>query len=284
MTWLKNKVALVTGGGNGLGRAIVEQYIKEGAKVGILEKSADRASSIKSEFGSDVCAIIGDVRSLSDNRKAVAETVSAFGHLDIFVGNAGIWDWRIPLVDIPDESIDDAFDEIMGVNVKGYLLGVKAAMTELARTRGAVILTVSNAGFYVDGGGPLYTASKHAVVGLVRELAHELAPYIRVNGVAPGALATDLRGAETLHQQNHSLAEVPFEDICKELYPLGRLPQPHEYTGAYILLASNEHSGSTTGVVINCDGGIGVRGFMSAAGGNDLLEKLNIEEQAGRKI
>lgn len=279
MKWLEGKVALVTGGGSGLGKAIVEHFIDQGAKVGVLEKSPDRALALETAFTADVCVVAGDVRSLSDNRTAVAETVRKFGKLDIFVGNAGIWDWRVQLADIPDDDLADAFDEIMGVNVKGYLNGVKAALPELVRNRGAVILTLSNAACYVDGGGPLYTASKHAVVGLVRELAHELAPHVRVNGVAPGALATDLRGAEALHQQDQSLDEVPFEDICRELYPLGRLPRPREYTGAYLLLASAEYAGSTTGIIINCDGGIGVRGFMSAAGGADLPERLAAKDQ-----
>ena len=79
---------------------------------------------------------------------------------------------------------------MFGVNVKGYLLGAKAAYRELAKTRGSIIFTVSNAGFYPCGGGPLYTASKHAVVGLIRQLAYELAPSVRVNAVAPGLVRT----------------------------------------------------------------------------------------------
>jgi cis-2,3-dihydrobiphenyl-2,3-diol dehydrogenase len=276
MGWLDQKVALVTGGGNGLGRAIVERFLEEGAKVAILDKSEALLNSLQEEFGKRIHTTLGDVRLLDDNYRAVSETVSKFGGLDIFVGNAGIWDWRVPLVDIPDDKIDAAFDEIMGVNVKGYLFGVKAALPELVRSKGTVILTVSNAGYYVDGGGPLYTASKHAVVGLVRQLAHELAPHVRVNGVAPGALATDLRGAASLGQQDQSLSSVPFSEICRDLYPLRRLPTAREYTGSYVLLASAENSGSTTGIVINCDGGIGVRGFMNAAGGDELPQRLNL--------
>jgi cis-2,3-dihydrobiphenyl-2,3-diol dehydrogenase len=278
MGWLDGKVALVTGGGSGLGRALVERYLEEGAKVAVLDKSETLLANLRQEFGGRIHTTLGNVQLLEDNYRAVAEAVSTFGGLDIFVGNAGIWDWRIKLVDIPDDKIDAAFDEIMGVNVKGYLFGVKAALPELVKSKGTVILTVSNAGYYVDGGGPLYTASKHAVVGLIRQLAHELAPVIRVNGVAPGALATDLRGAASLGQNEQSLASVPFADICKDLYPLRRLPIAREYTGAYVLLASSENSGSTTGVVINCDGGIGVRGFMSAAGGDDLPQRLNLSE------
>src|SRR5208337_1786381 len=112
--------------------------------------------------------------------------------------NAGIWDSSISLAALPDDRISAAFDELFCVNVKGYLLGAKAAYRELPQTNGCIIFTVSNAVFYPCGGGPLYTASKHAVVGLIRQLAYELAPKIRVNGVAPGAIPTDLRGPRSL--------------------------------------------------------------------------------------
>src|SRR5260370_33755820 len=96
---------------------------------------------------------------MDDNRRAVASTASKFGRLDCFVGNGGIWDYSLPLVKIPDDKLGEAFDELFGVNVKGYLLGAKAAVPELLKTRGNLIFTVSNAGVYVRGGGTLYAAS-----------------------------------------------------------------------------------------------------------------------------
>lgn len=270
MGWLENKVALVTGGASGLGRAIVERFIDEGAHVAILDRARERCAEMAKRFGDRVEAVAGDVTVLADNHRAVAETIGRFGRLDCFVGNAGIWDFNLPLADLPEDRIGQAFDELFGVNVKGYLLGAKAAYLELAKTRGSIIFTVSNAGFYPCGGGPLYTASKHAVVGLIRQLAYELAPKIRVNGVAPGAIPTDLRGPASLAMAERSIADVPLKEMVERGLPLGKLPEPRDYTGSYVLLASGENSSTATGGVIICEGGIGIRGFVDAAGGRNL--------------
>ena len=268
MGWLNNKVVLVTGGASGLGRAIVERFLEEGAKVAILDRSRERSEQLASQLG--ILASVGDVTSLADNRRAVSETIAKFGKLDCLVGNAGIWDFNMPLADLPEDRIGEAFDELFGVNVKGYLLGAKAAYRELAKTLGSIIFTVSKAGFYPCGGGPLYTASKHAVVGLIRQLAYELAPKIRVNGVAPGAIPTDLRGPSSLAMAERSIAQVPLKEAVERGLPLGKLPEPRDYTGSYVLLASGENSSTATGGVIICEGGIGIRGFVDAAGGRNL--------------
>jgi cis-2,3-dihydrobiphenyl-2,3-diol dehydrogenase len=268
--WLENKVALVTGGASGLGRAIVERFIDEGANVAVLDRARERSAELAQRLGDRVAAVVGEVTVLADNQRAVAETIRRFGRLDCFVGNAGIWDFNMALADLPDEQIARAFDELFGVNVKGYLLGAKAAYRELAKTRGSIIFTVSNAGLYPCGGGPLYTASKHAVVGLIRQLAYELAPKIRVNGVAPGAIPTDLRGPASLKMEQRSIAQVPLKEMVERGLPLGKLPQPRDYTGSYVLLASAENSSTATGGVIICEGGIGIRGFADAAGGRNL--------------
>src|SRR5271155_2423167 len=270
MGWLEGKIALITGGGSRLGRAIAARFIEEGASIGVLERSADRNLELTSQFGDKVIAIIGDVTSYADNQRAVAETAARFGRLDCFIGNAGIWDYSLPLVKIAGEKLSEAFDELFGINVKGYMLGAKAAVPELLKTRGNMIFTVSNAGFYVGGGGPLYTASKHAVVGLIRQFAFELAPKIRVNGVAPGAIPTDLRGPRSLDLADKSIASVPLKEAAERGIPLGKLPEPRDYTGSYVLLASAENSSTATGGVILCEGGIGIRGFTDAAGGRDL--------------
>src|ERR1700736_7056109 len=92
MGWLDGQVALVTGGGSGIGRAVVARFIEEGARVGVLDRVSDRAAGLRSEFGEAVIALTGDVAQLADNKRAVADTVAAFGRLDIFVGNAGRFD------------------------------------------------------------------------------------------------------------------------------------------------------------------------------------------------
>ena len=270
MGWLDGKAALITGGASGLGRAIAERFIQEGARIAVLDRSAENCARLRTELGGAVRIAQGDVTSIADNRRAVAECIGGFGRLDCFVGNAGIWDYSLPLAKLPEEKIGAAFDELFGVNVKGYLLGAKAALPELLKTGGNMIFTVSNAGFYVAGGGPLYTASKHAVVGLIRQLAFELAPKIRVNGVAPGAIPLDIRGPRSLGMEGRSISSIPLKDFVEKFIPLAKLPQPRDYTAHYVLLASNEQSPTATGSIINCDGGMGVRGFPRPAGGYDL--------------
>ena len=194
MGWLDNQVALVTGGGSVIGRGIVARFLAEGARVGVLERFPDRVEQLRADFGTAVYPVQGDVTRLEDNQRAVAETVRAFGQLDIFVGNAGVFDSFLRFEALPEDALSAAFDEQFSVNVKGCLLGAKAALPELMKTEGCMVFTASVAGFNSGGGGVLYTASKHAVVGMIRQLAAELGPRVRVNGVAPGGTRTDLRG------------------------------------------------------------------------------------------
>jgi NAD(P)-dependent dehydrogenase (short-subunit alcohol dehydrogenase family) len=145
MGWLTDAVALVTGAGSGLGRAVVERYLAEGARCGVLEIDEAKADRLRQDFGEALAVTVGDATSLADNQRAVASTVAAFGRLDVFVGNAGVWDYATPLDRLPGDAIDAAFDEVFHLNVKGYLLGAKAAVDELRRSRGSIIFTVSNA-------------------------------------------------------------------------------------------------------------------------------------------
>jgi len=272
--WLEGTVAIVTGGASGLGRAIVERFVEEGARLVVLDTSPEKLEALQRDFGSEVAICQGDVRNYDDNQAAVDCAVTAFGKLDCFVGNAGIWDYQTPLADIDPSTLDKAFDEMMGVNLGGYIKGVRAAMPELVRNRGNVVLTLSNAGFYVNGGGVLYTVSKFGGVGLVKQLAFELAPYVRVNGVAPGPLETNLRGPQSLGLEGQSIGALPLADLVAAHSPLPELPKAEDYVGAYALLASAGQSRSTTGSILNVDGGVGVRGVMQAAGGTDLMERF----------
>lgn len=274
---LKGEVALVTGGASGLGRAIVDRFLAEGARVAVLDKSADRLQQLEADHGDHVVGIVGDVRSLDDQTRAANCCVEKFGKIDTVIPNAGVWDYSMPLVDIPDDRIDAAFDEVFQINVKGYLLAIKACLPALVASRGSVIFTISNAGFYSNGGGPLYTAAKHAVVGLVRQLAFELAPYVRVNGVGPGGINSDLRGPASLGMSEQRISNVPLAEMLQSVLPIGRMPTAVEYTGAYVFFATRGDVVPATGALLNYDGGLGVRGFFSGAGGADLAEKLNID-------
>ncbi|HJU17592.1 MAG TPA: 3-(cis-5,6-dihydroxycyclohexa-1,3-dien-1-yl)propanoate dehydrogenase [Stellaceae bacterium] len=260
MGWLDGQVALVTGGGSGIGRAVVARFVEEGARVGVMERVAARAEELRTQFGDSVAGIAGDVAQFADNERAVAETVRAFGRLDVFVGNAGIFDVYARLAELAADRLAQAYDELFAVNVKGCLLGAKAALPELQKTAGAMLFTASVAGLNSGGGGALYTASKHAVVGLVRELAAELGPDIRVNGVAPGGTMTDLRGLSTLQQDDRSQFANP--DIAERLRagnPLQIALMPDDLAGAYVFLASRRNARGITGTILTVDAGAMLR-------------------------
>ncbi len=274
MTRLNEQVILITGGASGLGRAIAARCLKEGARVAVLDRSEQKLGELKDALGDSVTTTVGDVRSLADNNRAVEDCLAAFGRLDCAIGNAGIWDYSTNLLDLPADKIDRAFDEVFHINVKGYLLLAKAATPALVGSRGSMIFTISNAGFYPDGGGPLYTASKHAAVGLVRQLAFELAPFVRVNGVAPGGITTDLRGPGSLGLAERSIANLGLADSAKERVPIGQLPTADEYAGAYIFFAAREDNVPAAGSILNFDGGLGIRGLRQTMGGRDLPERI----------
>jgi NAD(P)-dependent dehydrogenase (short-subunit alcohol dehydrogenase family) len=271
MGWLEKSVALITGGGSGLGRALVERFIGEGASVGVLESNAQRAEELSATYGSHIVVTVGNVTRYADNVEAVEKTAKAFGRLDTFVANAGIFDFFEPLAQYDGNKLGEAFDELMAVNVKGGLLGARAALPELLKSGGNMIFTLSNAGFYPGGGGPVYTASKHALVGLVRQLAHELAPKVRVNGVAPGGMKTGLSGLGANGTAGQSLDQIDtLEEMLVGITPLRISPKPAQYCAPYVLLASKENSAPTTGIIINTDGGLGVRGIVNINGGETL--------------
>lgn len=266
---LEGEVVLVTGGASGLGRAIVERFLEEGARLAVLDRSPERLG----ELADQIEVVGGDVRSIADNQRAVNACVARFGRLDCAIGNAGIWDYSTSLDALPADSIDAAFDELFHVNVKGYLNLAKAALPALVRSSGALIFTVSNAGFDPAGGGPLYTATKHAVVGLIRQLAYELAPAVRANGVAPGPIETDLRGPQALGLADKSIGTIDLPGNAGPAMPIGFVPAPSDYAGGYVFLASRRDSRPATGGVLKLDAGIAVRGIGRASAGGKLAEK-----------
>jgi len=260
MGWLDGQVALVTGGGSGIGRAVVERYVEEGARVAVMDRVAGRGDELRARFGDKVTAVGGDVSRLDDNRRAVAATVAAFGRLDIFVGNAGIFDVYASFAELPPDKLGQAYDELFAVNVKGCIYGAKAALPELGKTKGSMVFTASVAGLNSGGGGVLYTASKHAVVGMIREMAVELAPDIRVNGVAPGGTITDLRGLTSLGNDDRSqFANPGTEERLRGGNPLRMALMPEDLAGAYVFLASRNNARGVTGSILTVDAGAMLR-------------------------
>jgi len=261
---LRDEVIIVSGGAGGLGRALVERLLAEGALVCAFDRSERRLAELSTIYGDKLIPITGDVRSLQDNKRAVAACLTRFGKLDCAIGNAGIWDFSTQLLDLEEDSLDESFDEVFQVNVKGYLLLAKAALEALIESRGSLLFTISNAGFYPDGGGPLYTASKHAV--------------------APGGIATDLRGPDSLGMAERSIASIDLAKTAAERVPVGLLPTASDYAAAYVFFASRADNVPATGSILNYDGGFGVRGLRQAMGGRELLERIALQRQKeGRK-
>ena len=209
MGWLEGDVALITGAGSGLGRALVDRFVAEGARVAAVDRAPERVASVEEAYPGTVTGIVADVTVADDNEQAVAHCLDVFGKLDTFIGNAGMFDYRAGIADTPIEALDKAFDELFAINVKACLLGTKAALPALVDSGGSVILTASMSSRHAGIGGAVYTASKHAVAGLVRQLAYELAPRVRVNGVAPGFMRTDIRGPQSLGMGEQTPAPSP---------------------------------------------------------------------------
>ncbi len=266
MAELSKKRILLTGGGSGIGRAVVERYLKEDAQVCVLELSAEKASDLRSSFSSDILVIEGNACSVEDNRRVVSLAIERFGGLDVFVGNVGIFDGSAHIMSMELEDIDKAFDQLFSVNVKSYLLGVRAAADALIKSKGAVILTASYSSTAPAGGGSLYVSSKHAVLGLIRQLAFELAPKVRVNGIAPGVAPTLMSGISALGQTQMN-AVLPGTEHG---LPLQFIPTTDDYAGLYVFLASDSWSRIMTGSLIVADSGASIRGFVSPAGGDHL--------------
>ncbi len=261
MGLLENRVALVGGGGSGIGRAVVDRFLQEGAKVGVLEISPRRVEEL-STLGDSIFTIQGDATNFDVNYEAVRRTTEKFGKLDILVCCQGLYDFAAHLTDIPDDKLSDAFDEMFNINVKSYMFATKAAIPELEKTEGCIIYLSSVAGFWPDRGGVLYTTSKFAVRGLVIQMAHELAPKIRVNGLAPGGVPTNLTGLRTLGMlgRTHAAERPDREERQRENSPLNVVTYPADIAWAILYLASKEMSKAVTGTLMLVDGGTSIRG------------------------
>lgn len=257
---LEGKVVVFTGAGGGIGLSATRRFVAEGAKVVAVDIS-DRVFETTADLGDAVSPLVADISTWEGNCSAIDTAINTWGRLDVFVGNAGITDAARPLEDISGENLTGAFHELFNVNVLALLLGARAALPALLRSSGSIILTGSFAGSHAAGGGVLYTASKHAVLGVIRQLAYEFAPDIRVNGIAPGIAPTRLTGLSTLGQG----ATDSVLDGTAAILPMQKVPAVSDYDGAFVMLAS-EDSAIMTGSVITADSGLSVRGLSQPAG------------------
>lgn len=259
---LKDYVAIVTGAAGGIGQGIVRRYVQEGARVIAADLNVQPLQTLESLHPESIVAIRADVGQPADNRLLVAAALERFGKLDVFCANAGIYDQNVALCELTDSQIDTGFDEIFAINVKSILYAAAASFEALLETRGCLIATASFASTSPAGGGVLYTASKHAVVGVVKQLAYEFAPDIRVNAIAPGIAPTTLRGVAALGQQ----PKDSVLDGTERAIPLQKIPDSDAYGGLYALLASREDAGHITGAVYTADSGLAVRGMARPGG------------------
>ena len=163
-------------------------------------------------------------------------------------------------------------------------MGAHAAVEELVKANGTFIVTLSNSSFYPDGGGVMYIGSKHGALGVVRQLAHEFAPHVRVNGVAPGATRTDIRMPESFglddkgeRIRTHTHPDNKDEAV-ERVVPLALHADPEDHAGAYVLLASRRDGRAITGACIKTDAGLGIRGLRRVRGGDDLPERFSLTQ------
>jgi NAD(P)-dependent dehydrogenase (short-subunit alcohol dehydrogenase family) len=256
---LDGRVAIVTGAGSGNGLAIAAAYAREGAAVAIGEYSEERgtaaAHSIQS-FG-EALFVLTDVRRWEDIDRLVSETVQRFGHLDIMVNNAGILDGYSTCL----ETSPELFDQVLGINLRGTFFGCKRALAEMVPTGfGKIINIASVAGLIAMGGGTAYTASKHAVVGLTRQLACEYGPSgVRTNAICPGPITTGLRenSREILGPGAPDMSRglgMSSPERLAEIVPLGFKGSPDDVAGVALFLASSE-SDYFNGQTLVVDGG-----------------------------
>jgi NAD(P)-dependent dehydrogenase (short-subunit alcohol dehydrogenase family) len=254
---LVGRRALIVGAGSGIGRGVVSAFLAEGAKVGVVEIDPAKCESLGAAgLGPVVC---GDATSRDTNDAGVTAMVDAFGGLDVLVNCVGVFDYYRKLSDFEADVFDVAFAEMMDTNVRSQLLSVSASLDQLRANRGSVIMTCSSSGFSAGRGGVLYVASKFAVRGCVVSLAHELAPEVRVNGVAPGGtIGTDLRGLTSLGQGDRSLGDtVDRTERVQARSPLDVALDGADQAQSYVFLASEAARGMT-GRFLHPDGGANI--------------------------
>lgn len=265
MRILENQVALIVGAAGGIGASVVRRYLAEGAKVVAADRNTDRLTALEQDLaaGDDVVTVAADAATWPGSERMVRCAVDRFGALDVLVTCVGQYDFGVKLMDIDPERLEAAAHECFQVNVGSLLLNIRAALPELARRRGRIVVTASYSAFRPSGGGVLYVAAKHAVVGLVTQLGYELAPTVRINGVAPGVAKTVMSGISALNQEPREALQPGVEDAL----PLGALPSGDDYGGVYALLGSQSDSAVMTGTVVVADSGLLVHGLTAPNGG-----------------
>jgi NAD(P)-dependent dehydrogenase (short-subunit alcohol dehydrogenase family) len=248
---LSNKVAIVTGGAKGIGLASAECMLRQGAEVMIVDWHPDAASAaVKSltALSKGVDSVVADISKAADAEKTIKATVDRFGGVDVLVNNAGIQTFGDPVT-----TTEEVWDKTMNVNLKGHWLMSKYAIPEmLKRGKGSIVNVSSVQGLASQKNVVAYSTSKHAMIGLTRSMAVDMASRnVRVNCVCPGTVNTPMI---------HSIIELDndpdkLKKILDKMHPLGRIAQPSEI-GEVIAFLASDRASFMTGSIVVVDGGL----------------------------
>ena len=244
---LKDKVAVVTGAGSGIGRACALAFAREGARVALVGRRRDRLDAVAREIGNSALVLGADVSKKDDIEHVVESTVSHFGALNILLNNAGVLH-----IGTAEQISEQQWDETFNINVRGLWLLSRAVLPALRKAGGGSIINMASVlGINGLSNRASYAPSKGAVVLLTKCMAIDHAPdKIRVNAICPGFVETDLTAAVINRAPDPEAARA--ERI--KVYPIGRLGKPEDIAGLAVYLASDESSW-VTGAVFPVDGG-----------------------------
>lgn len=244
---LNGKVALVTGAGSGIGRAIASLFVTEGARVVATDLNPGGLESLQNELreaGRNLTTVVGNVAVRAEAEKMVDTAVNTYGTIDLVINNAGIMDEFMPLGDLEDAL----WQQVMGVNVDGPMFISRRALQIMLRKEQGVIVNISSIGGLFGGrSGVAYTTSKHAVIGMTRSVAYQYAHKgIRCNVICPGGVSTNIAVRQP--------SPLGYERLQTTLGMAVRTAQPDELARVALFLASDDSS-FVNGEVLVADGG-----------------------------
>ncbi len=245
MRGLSGRIALVTGGAQGIGRAIAERLAAEGARVAIADINGDGAKQAAGAIGPGAYGVQLDVADSTSVRAGVGEVIAQFGRIDVLVNNAG-WDKVEPFV----KSSEETWDKVLAINLRGPIAVTRAVLDGMIERRAGWIVSISSdAGRMGSSGEVVYSAAKAGVIGFSKALAREVARYgIHVNVVCPGPTNTPLLAQ--VAADNPNLVQALAKAV-----PFGRIGEPADLAGAVAFLASDDAS-FITGQTLSVSGGM----------------------------